>query len=303
MIIGHKKNRDFLAAALDKNTIAHALCFVGPDEVGKRTVAMELAARALQTDPERLSAHPDYLAIEREIDEKKDRLNRDINIAQAKTVRSFISNRSWLGKMKVVVINEAETLNTEAANALLKTLEDSAEDNLIILLAVNDKLLPATVRSRCQTIEFFLIPEEEIRAGLIELGFDEKKAAEAASFAWGRPGRAINFLCDEETFGEFLTEVERIKRICGQPFYVKLKEAEDLFGDKEDAIRGRDRLKKIIDIWIMLWRGALKGAVLFGRQVPIREAAGIIDELQAARQMLGQNIHPRLLIERILLKI
>lgn len=303
MIIGHKKNIDFLIAALENKTIAHALCFVGPDEVGKRVIAREIVARALKTSPDRLETHPDYLSVEREVDEKKDKLNRDINITQAKRISGFLQNCSWLGEKKAVVVNEAESLNAEAANALLKTLEDSIDNNLIILLTVDDRSLPATVRSRCQMFEFSLVPEDEIRVGLVQMGFDEKNCVEAASLSWGRPGRAIKFLREDGTLEECKSEIERIKKISGQPFYVKLKETEDLFGDKDDAIRGRDRLKKIIDLWVMLWRDALRGAEIFGRSVTAQQALSVIDELQAARRMLGQNIHPRLLIERILLKI
>ncbi len=303
MIIGHKKNLEFLTSALDSEKIAHALCFVGPDEIGKRRVAEEIASRALNVDKAQLNTHPDYLFIEREVDEKKGRLNRDINIAQAKRISGFLRNHSWIGKMKIVVINDAESLNSEAANALLKTLEESSEGNIIILLTTNDQSFPATVRSRCQIVAFSLVPEEEILSGLVAMGYEQELGGEATALSWGRPGRAIKFLRDQTLLNEYKNEIERLKNISGQPFYLKLKQTEDLFGDKDDAIRGRDRLKKVLDLWIMVWRDVLKGAGFFGKTVSSKEALGVIDELQLARQMLGQNIHPRLLIERILLKI
>jgi hypothetical protein len=91
--------------------------------------------------------------------------------------------------------------------------------------------------------------------------------------------------------------------MIGAPFYEKIKISEDMFGDKDDHIRGRDHLKDIMDLWVMLWRGALRGNDLFGKKLSRERASEIIDELQSAKEMLGKNIHPRLLIEKILLKI
>ncbi|MDD2758384.1 MAG: AAA family ATPase [Patescibacteria group bacterium] len=300
MIIGHRKNIDFLETALAQNSLAHAYCFVGPDQVGKRTVAKHLAAKALKTEPDKLLTHPDFFYLEREVDEKKGRLKKDISIAQARTVNDFLRNRSWLGGVKAVVIDEAERINEEAANALLKMLEESVEHSLIFLLTTNAKELPATVRSRCQTMEFTLVSESEILAGLAELGHAEEISAKAASAAWGRPGRAIGLLNEEGALEEYESELARWKKINHSPFYIKLAAVEDLFGDKEDAIRGRDRLRKILDLWIMFWRSEL---LTRPEKNGAKKIASVIDSLRNAQQMLGANIHPRLLIEQVLLKI
>jgi len=302
MIIGHRKNLDFLETALATGRLSHAYCFVGPDQVGKRTVARHIAAKLLNTEPEKLGAHPDYFYIEREVDEKKNRLKKDISVAQAKLVRNFLQNKSWLAGGKAVLIDEAEAINEEAANALLKTLEEAAENSLIILLTVNDKLLPETVRSRCQIIQFDFLPTDEIAAGLRTLGHGEELSRKAASLAWGRPGRAIGLVSEAGAIGDIELEISRVKSLVNAPFYKKLEATESLFGDKDDAIRGRDRLREILDIWIMLWRDAMRGESVFGNGSP-HEAAEMINELQTARGLLGQNIHPRLLMERILLKI
>lgn len=300
MIIGHGKIIDYIDQAVLNNKLAHAYCFVGPDQVGKRTIAKYTASKLLKIDSVKLPTHPDFLYLEREEDEKKGRLKKDISISQAKQVGNFLQNKSWLGGMKVVIIDEAERINDEAANALLKTLEESVDNSLIILLTTDEHELPVTVRSRCQTMEFQPVPEEEIERELVARGYEKERAALAVRFAWGRPGRAVSTLENEGVLDEYFTELERFQKISGRPFHEKLKIVDDLFGDKDDkdTVRKRDNLIAVLDLWIMYLREVMLSAKESGRKF-----AGVIDELRQAQGMLGENIHPRLLVERILLKL
>ena len=299
MIIGNQNNLRFLENALKNSNLGHALCFVGPDQIGKRTIAKYLSSIVLKTEPDKLASHADFHYIKREVDEKKDRLKKDISIAQAKSVNSFLANRSWFGGKKVVIIDEAETMNIEAANALLKSLEESVENSLFFLLTVNDDFLPITIKSRCQIVNFSLLPHNELISGLISRGYDSEKIDEVIKFAWGRPGRAIEMLEDEEKFNNEINEISRIRSLINAPFYKKLKEIEDIFGDKNDAVRGRDRISSIINTWTMVWRDYLRDEKNINRHF----AFEVIEEFSRAQQLIKQNIHPRLLIEKIILKI
>jgi len=302
MIIGHQKNVLFLTEALENGKLAHAYCFSGPDQVGKRTVARYLIAKALGTEPDKLGTHADYMYLERATDEKTGKLKKDITVSQAKIVGNFLQNRSWLGGAKAVIIDEAEKINIEAANALLKTLEESVENSLIILLTENEQDLPATVQSRCQHLNFSLVSETEIQETLAGKGAPEtiRLAAEAS---WGRPGRALSLLEDREKMSDYVQEIERLNRIVGRPFHEKISATEELFGDKEDAIRGRDKLRDILDLWTMLWRGAIAGKTVGGKYFSPQQTLKILDEIKSARDLMSRNVHPRLLIERILLII
>lgn len=303
MIIGHQKNLQFLTHALENGKLSHAYCFSGPGQVGKRTVAKYIAAKALGSEPEKLAVHADYLYIERAVEEKTGKLKKDIIVSQAKTVGNFLQNRSWLGGKKVVLIDEAEKINIEAANALLKTLEESVENSLIILLTENERDLPATVLSRCQQINFSLVPEIEIIEALMKSENAPETVRLAAEASWGRPGRAVEFLNDKEKMSEYVSEIERLGKIVGRPFFEKISATDELFGDKEDAVRGRDKLKDILDLWTMLWRGAFINRTVAGKYFSPGQTLKIIDEIKNARDLLGRNVHPRLLIERILLII
>lgn len=306
VIIGHKNIVSFLEKALENKALSHAYCFVGPDSVGKRTMACYLASKILNTEPEKLSTHPDFFHLVREVDEKKGKLKKDLSVAQAKQVRNFLQNRSWFENgTRITVIDEAELLNSEAANALLKTIEETNDNSLMFLLTTDDKALPATVRSRCQVINFDLVSDDEIVAGLKKMDFAGQAAKEAADLAWGRPGRAVQLLKDPELLQEYKNELERWQKLLSQPFYAKLKNTEDLFDDKDQS-RGGEKIKRTVDVWIMLWREFLlkqiAGKKDSAMELPSDKILEIIDDLRAVRGYLNRNINPRLLMEQILLK-
>lgn len=299
MLIGHRKIVDFFERAIKDDSLAHTYCFVGASQVGKKTLATHLAAQILKIKEEKVSAHPDWHYVARLEDEKTGKLKRDLSIAQAREIRGRLQRKSWLNGYQVMVIDEAETLSEEAANALLKILEEPPEKSVIFLLAENELALPATIRSRCQIFFLARVSKEEIVQGLEQLGNSPAAANEAAELAWGRPGRAIELAASPELRGNYLSEVERFKKMIGQPFYSKLKIIEDIFGNKEDAVRGREHLQDILDIWIIQFRNMIteKSDSRFSNQ-RVRE---IVDSLGEAKKFLRQNIHPRLLIEQVIL--
>jgi DNA polymerase-3 subunit delta' len=92
---------------------------------------------------------------------------------------------------KVFLLEEASMLNIEAANALLKTIEEPIDSTTFVLVAESEVDLPSTIASRCHTIVFGRVPEAEIAEGLIELGIDADGARDAARISGGRPGLAV----------------------------------------------------------------------------------------------------------------
>lgn len=315
--IGQEKVVNFFDNALAGGQLAHAYCFVGQEGMGKRTLARRLAARLLGAEEGKLDIHPDFIFLHRETDEKTGKFKKDISVRQARDLRERLQHRSWTGGYQVVIIDEAGLLNEEAGNALLKILEEPSQKTIFFLLAVNDLTLLPTVRSRCQSLYFSLAPLEDIAVGLRALGCSAERAQQLAGWSWGRPGRAIELFRSEEVAEDYAQEVSRWRRMLAEPFYAKIKDSQELFGDKSDHIKERGNLQKVVDIWTMLWRDALlsqcgSGFLTHSDLIEDkRELAylsrerilNVMDSLEEARQMLGQNIHPRLLVEQVLLKI
>lgn len=301
MIIGQKSIVDYFTTALQNESLSHTYCFVGSAQVGKRALANDLAALLLKTTVAKLPIHPDYYYVERTEDEKTGKLKRDLSVAQARDLKSRLQSRSWSNGYRVTIIDEAELLNDESANALLKTLEEPPEKSIIFLLTENDQLLLPTIRSRCQLFYFNLLSDQEIIDGLIKLGYPKDKIDLVLPFVWGRVGKAIELLKNDESLVHYQEEYRRWEKILGEPFYNKLKIIEDIFGDKEDAVRGRAHLQTVIDIWIMLWREAMLGKRKKTNLLPA-QIQEIIDNLFEAKKLLTKNIHPRLLVEQAILK-
>lgn len=307
-IIGHQKVVSFFEKMIDKNSLSQSYCFVGANQMGKRTVARYLAARLLKIDEKKLDTHPDFYYICRQIDEKTEKIKKDISAAQARQIKEKLGRKSWFGGYQVVIIDEAEKLNEEAGNALLKILEGTAGERVFFLLTADDNELLPTIRSRSQMFYFLPVVIGEIEKGLVELGHNSAKAAEAAALSWGRPGRAIQ-MAEEESFNQsFKSEMIRWQNIVNQPFFKKLKLLEDLFDEKTDNIRTAEKLTDALEIWSVLWRNKMREKVFAKSDdnpgdLSVARIASLINYFNTAKSLLSQNVSPKLVAEKMLLSL
>ena len=167
---------------------AQAYLFVGPASTGKAAAALRFASVLLCGDDAdcrrrvMARAHPDVVLVEPEG-------RQSITVDQARHTVSRASLAPLEGARKVFLFEEGGMMNDEAANALLKTLEEPTRSTIFILVAESDDL-PETVVSRCRRVVFGRVSEEEVRAGLIGLGIDPDQAQQAARISGGRPGLA-----------------------------------------------------------------------------------------------------------------
>lgn len=198
-IRGHQRIRDFLRAAVADDRLPHALLFAGADGVGKRSVALALAAWLLceaETDDAcglcaacrqvAAGSHPDLQVLAVASGKK------EIGVDRARDVKRFTQLRPLRGSVKIALINDAHMLTVAAQNALLKTLEEPPEHSLLILVANNPDALLPTVRSRCQRVQFSPLPDDTVIEILTrDHGLAPATAQQLAAFAEGSPGRAL----------------------------------------------------------------------------------------------------------------
>jgi DNA polymerase-3 subunit delta' len=202
---------DHAAAALDAGRLGHAQLFCGPAHMGKHAVALQLARRLMCTRPtagrapcgecrgcELMAAgtHPDFMDISFVPTRDGTKLRTEIVIEQIRALSEQLTLTPQFGGAQVAIIDPADMINHAASNALLKTLEEPVPGRHLWLVTARPEKLSATIRSRCQRLEFRLPPRDEARAWLQAQGHPQKAADEALDAARGHPGLADAWLQD-----------------------------------------------------------------------------------------------------------
>jgi DNA polymerase-3 subunit delta' len=214
-IIGNLAAHTAFLAALDSGSLHHAWLLAGPEGVGKAMFAQAAARRMLAAavDPalpaglavpvgHRIGAlldagsHPDFRLLARlPKDADKPELARSITIAQIRTLQPMFATMPALSGRRVVVIDAIDDLERNAANALLKNLEEPPAGTILLLVShAPGKLLP-TIRSRCRLLRMEALRDDEVatalRSALPEA--DEAEIAALGAAADGAPGRGLRF--------------------------------------------------------------------------------------------------------------
>lgn len=203
-IIGHDGPRTMLLQAVARDAVHHAYLFEGPDGVGKRQVAYGFAALmgctarapgedacgacrhcrrilAMAADPA-ASPHPDVLSVAPD--------GKQIKVAQIRELLKIVPFPPIEAAYRVVIIEPADLLGDEAANALLKTLEEPPSRTRFILITNRPPALLTTIRSRCQRVRFGRLRDEELRQVLVQRqGWEEAKAAGSSAWRTAASGR------------------------------------------------------------------------------------------------------------------
>lgn len=202
---------DHAAVALDAGKLGHAQLFCGPVHMGKHAVALQLARRLMCTQPVAGGApcikcrgcelmvagtHPDFMDISFIPTRDGSKLRTEIVIEQIRALSEQLTLTPQFGGAQVAIIDPADMINHAASNALLKTLEEPVPGRHLWLVSARPEKLSATIRSRCQRLEFRLPPRDEARAWLQAQGHPQKAADEALDAARGHPGLADAWLHD-----------------------------------------------------------------------------------------------------------
>lgn len=302
MFIGNQQVVNFFNTAIANQALGQVYCLAGSGQIGKRTLAKELCAQLLATSSEKLSLHPDFYYLERSENEKTGKMRKEISVDQSRQLRAFLQNQSWNGGYKAVIIDEAETLNEESGNALLKSLEEANEKCIIFLLTENEGALLPTIRSRTQILSLVLEEKVVIRAGLEKMGCEQQLAEEICEYANGKMGRAVDFFEDNEKFIIWKNESRRWRDLANKPLYQRFKEIEDLFIAKEEMVRTQDRLRIVLNIWLEESQKMLEEKVLKNDQRGSQSVLKSVQSINEVLELLGQNINPKMLIEKIMLQ-
>jgi DNA polymerase-3 subunit delta' len=207
-IVGNERIKRVLQLSLQKGRLPNSLLFAGPEGVGKRRTAFVLAkalcCRSREGDScdacntcrlidkaarEGKNHHPDVIEIGPERDV--------IKIEKMRELKSLAYLRPIMGERRVFLVDQAETLNEEAANSILKVLEEPPSFTHIILITSNlDRILP-TIRSRCRLLDFSPICAADIERELERKGLAHDRAVILAALSRGNLEEALEADWDE----------------------------------------------------------------------------------------------------------
>ena len=332
MLIGHQRIWNFLTQSAANNRLSHAYLFVGPSEVGKKKVALEFVKLLECEKPEitkdgiiscgecrsclliEKNQHPDVLLIEPvsqpdETQPERRVKNQEIKIGQIRQIQHQVSLSPFSAKYKVIIIDSAEQMTLEAANCLLKTLEEPPQKSILILLSSNwQKLLP-TIISRCQLIKFLPVRHNLIEEGLRDSGFKDKaKIEQVQRYACGRPGVAIKLISQIDLWNKKNKSIDELQNLVKKDLVIKFKYAKDLSQNSPEA-------QNILNDWLIWFRDQMlsiigvKNLMIFGSQgasgdYSLMRICKSIKDIQQAQGLLNESsFNSRLILENLLLKI
>ncbi len=268
-IIGQDEAIHLIRKALARNRVPHAYLFTGPEGIGKKLTALTLAKalNCLVTSDDACETckscykinkgcHPDVEIIEAE--------GQFIKIDQIRELQKQVGYKPFEGRKKVSILNNAERLNLEAANALLKTLEEPPPDTVFILVSSSPGALLPTIVSRCQLIRFSPLGLQRTEQFLVEKGVATgPKAHLLAALSEGRPGKALNMDIDKIlSLREQILELMDLMIPDGDQRTDPQHTLPDsgikvLPGKIEEFTRDRDQTEELLDFLLVFYRDLL----------------------------------------------
>ena len=322
-LLGHEWAVEMLKQHLLRDSVRHAYLITGPPGLGRRTLALRFAQALNCPTPtapgipcgkcrtckqiERMQ-YTDLLVVQAEKE------GGILNVKQVRSLRQVLSLKPYQGKYRVSLLLRFQEANPNAANALLKTLEETADHDVLILTADTAEQLLPTIVSRCETLRLRPLPVETVEAYLKECHADEETARLLAHISGGRPGYALGLMVDEAALKSRSERLTEMQTLLGSTRVERFAYAEKLTSRKHaDEGRFRDTLL----LWLSFWRDVLLR--LSGSASPLTNVdyTAAIDSLAATLTMAGarklvsnaeqaidkleRNVNARLLAEVVLL--
>ncbi|MBY0585752.1 DNA polymerase III subunit delta' [bacterium] len=270
-LVGHARVLEQLSEAITKGRLGHAFLFVGPDGVGKHRLARHIAQSLLceRSDVRKLQpcgqcsscamvragTHPDLLQV------AKPEEKSELPIAMIQALTAQLSLKPARGSRKIAIVNNADDLNEESANAFLKTLEEPPPGSLLILIARSLESQLPTIQSRCQVARFFLLSDDEVARILLDLGKvgSAEQARLWAHAAQGSVAKAIEWAKPEwQELVETMVESLAQQPITSHQLTARLLPFIDEAG-KESASK-RERARLVVERLLGLLREALRAS-------------------------------------------
>lgn len=319
-VIGHDAALASVRAMLEEGGLGHALLLTGPSGVGKTAMATHIADLVLHGSawPGGLPAHPDLWLEDSEAERIGiDRVRSGARSDAGPSLQELMARRTYAGGARVAVMGRADRLTEQAADALLKTLEEPPPDTLIILCAANPEALPATVLSRTRQLPLGTVDVARIAGWLVAQGVPEALARLASVLSGGRPGRAHRLASEPGAMAAEVEALHAFLAIAGGGMEGALRAAAELTPGA--GVEGRERAMLLLSVWssfvrdalceavgapgIRLWTDYADASERWAESLGPHRLTEMLGLLLLASGQLAQYVQPRLTFETLFLDL
>jgi len=318
-LVGNEWAVELLCQQITHGTTRHAYLFAGPSGVGRRTLALRLAQALNCTQPiepgipcgqckdcKQIEAmrHPDLTIIQ------ADSEGGTLKVDQVREARRALTLKPYQSKYRVTLFLRFQEANDNAANALLKILEEAPSYVVLILTADTPEQLLPTIVSRCEVLRLHPLPLDQVESFLHERGAEKDKARLIAHISGGRLGYALRLLNNPSAL-----ELRNEKLNEAQLFTTATRI--DKFSYAEKVSKDKDAMRNVLSLWLSYWRDVLlragessvpianidraKEIESLAERVSMSEARRMVSELENSLSQLESNVNARLLAEVVLL--
>jgi DNA polymerase-3 subunit delta' len=316
-VVGHKQALDLLKGALASKRVAHAYLLTGPPQIGKRYLALNFAQALNCLDEEKPcgqclacskiahGSHPDVQVIEGE--------GGTIKIDQMRTLRREAVLFPLEGSWKVYIIRQMEQATTEAANCLLKTLEEPPPHVVLMLTASEAEALLPTIVSRCQVLNLRPLATETVQRSLQERwGVDVERAQLLARLSGGRLGWAVEASQNDAILDRRGRHLDEMMELMGQGRVERI-------GYAQQISRNPEVVQELLQLWLSWWRDLLLTASgssaeiinidredtlkAQAQQYSLDQARDFVEALRVTAWRLEHNANTRLTLEVLMLNL
>ena len=323
-----------LQASLHQDRVAHSYLITGPPQLGKTTLATDMAQAVNCTSLQQSGPpapcrecnqcrriqqelHPDIQTVSIQTNQE-DRPNRTvIGIDDIRESTQQLHLRPYEGRCRVLIFQEAQRMSEEAANALLKTLEEPPPESLLLLLANEEEDLLPTIRSRCRTLRLRPVPGDTIARDLVEHHqLNPQEAADLARLSRGCPGWAFTMQQNPHLLQQRQEQIQQVRETSAANLETRFNHAADL-ARRHQASRAETR--QALFLWLRWWRDILLACQQTPQHIENRhhllhltqqadhittqEAANALRCITSTLEALDHNASPRLALEVMMLNL
>ena len=320
-LVGHEWAVDMLMKHVINETMRHAYLFCGPPGLGRRTLALRFAQALNCTTPsdggipcgtcrdcKGMAAiqHADLTVIQAESE------GGVLKVDQIRETRRTLTLKPYMSKFRAAIFLRFQEANDNAANALLKTLEEAPSYAVLILTADTPEQLLPTIVSRCEVLRLRPLSIDEIRKDLESRGVQSEQARLIAHICGGRPGYARRLMEDNALLDSREERLNDLLTLLSASRVEKFSYADKLARDK-------DSMRQAILFWLPYWRDVMLRTaqaetplVNVDRNMEIEDLAGkmdlsssrkVVSGLENVLDKMDKNVNPRLLAEVMLLDL